>query len=309
MDVPIGFVGSMAGDPAPFVKWAGGKKQLLDVLLKYMPPNYATYIEPFLGGGAFFFRLHSMGRVKRAFLSDANRDLMNCYFAIRDNLDALLTELELLQGHAGEKDFFYDVARPKFNRLRLKTGMEGEPSKAALLIYLNKTCYNGLYRVNSRGEFNVPWGRYHRPRIYDESNIKVLGSILRDPMIRIFCCEFSSALSNAKSGDFIYLDPPYHPLNVTSSFTSYTPNSFSEEDQRRLAETFKDLDRRGCFLLMSNSLSPLIGELYGKYIDSGRSAKILAARQISCKGNGRGRIYEYILSNFALDHAKISTGK
>jgi DNA adenine methylase len=294
----------MAGDPAPFVKWAGGKKQLLDLLIKYAPRQFATYFEPFLGGGALFFRLHSMGRIRKAVLSDANRDLMNCYFAIRENMDALLTELELLQCHAGEKDFFYEVARPKFNRLHLKTGMEGEPSKAALLIYLNKTCYNGLYRVNSKGEFNVPWGRYDCPRIYDEQNIKGVGGVLRDPRIQICCCDASAALSKAKSGDFIYLDPPYQPLNVTSSFTSYTPQSFSEADQRVLADAFKDLDRKGSLLLLSNSKSPLVEELYGKFMDGGQSVEVLAARQISCKGSGRGRIGEYVISNYGLSQTK-----
>jgi len=290
--VPIG--------PSPFIKWAGGKSQLLNVLIKCAPQTFGTYYEPFLGGGALFFKLYSMGRIRRAILSDANKDLMNCYVAIRDNTEALLTELELLQEHASEKEFYYEVARPKFNKIRLRTGLDGDVAKAALLLYLNKTCYNGLYRVNSDGEFNVPWGRYENPRIYDEGNIRKVSKALSDSRITLRCCGYDLAVAAAKENDFVYLDPPYQPVSATSWFTQYTPSSFTEEDQRKLAETFKTLDKRGCKLLLSNSYNPLIDDLYKEYIDRGNILKTLAARQISCKGDGRGRIYEYVIYNYPL---------
>jgi DNA adenine methylase len=287
----------MATGPVPFVKWAGGKAQLLNVLVKCVPKKFETYCEPFLGGGALFFRLYSEGMIKKAILSDANKDLIKCYIAIRDNEEALLTELEILQQHSNHKDFFYEVARPKFNKIRLKTGMEGDPPKAALLVYLNKTCYNGLYRVNSDGVFNVPWGRNNNPRIYDEDNIRAVGKALRDRRVKVICCDYSSVLTKVGVNDFVYFDPPYQPLSMTSSFTSYTPDPFGEDDQKRLASMFMELDKEGSFVLMSNSVNPLIEELYNDYIEGGNYLKVMAARQISCKGDGRGRIYEYVFFN------------
>jgi DNA adenine methylase len=283
----------------PFIKWAGGKSQLLNVLVKCIPQTFGTYFEPFLGGGALFFKLYSMRKIRRAVLSDANMDLMNCYIAIRDDVEALLTELELLQQHAGEKDFFYQVARPKFNKIQLKTGLEGEVAKAALMLYLNKTCYNGLYRVNSEGEFNVPWGRYENPHIYDEENIRKTCKILRNGRITLKCCDYKRIIVYAREKDFVYLDPPYQPISATSWFTQYTSDSFTAEDQRKLAGTFRDLDATGCYVLMSNSYNILIDELYKEYIDRGNAIKTLAARQISCKGSRRRHIYEYIIFNYS----------
>jgi DNA adenine methylase len=289
----------MANAPSPFVKWAGGKKQLLGVLIHHIPQRFGTYFEPFLGGGALFFRLYSLGRIKKAVISDTSHELINCYFAIRDEEAALLSELEGLQKHSGDKDFYYNVARPEFNRSRLTGG--GDARIAALLIYLNKTCFNGLFRVNSSGEFNVPWGRYNNLRIFDEENIKAVGRVLRTPDVEIRCCDYSSSISTASKNDFIYLDPPYQPLTATSSFTSYTRGAFSEADQQNLANEFNRLDSRGCLLLMSNSTDPLIESLYGRYIDEGTALKTKAMRQISCKGNGRGRIDEYMIFNYRMD--------
>lgn len=287
----------MAG-PSPFVKWAGGKSQLLHLLVRHVPPEFKVYYEPFLGGGALFFRLHSMGRIKRAQLSDASKDLINCYVALRDDGEALLSELETIQPHAGDKDFFYEVGRPKFNRIRLKTGLEGNTERAALFIYLNKTCYNGLYRVNSLGEFNVPWGRYRSPNIYDEDNLRQVAAVLRRPGIEIDCCDYADGVSSAKAGDFVYLDPPYQPLSKTAWFAHYTPDSFRRDDQERLASVFGRLDSRRCQVLISNSSNPLIEELYGRYLQPGRWCKAQASRKISCKGEGRGHIAEYIIWNF-----------
>ena len=288
----------MACTPTPFLKWAGGKKQLLSELTGLVPPNFGTYYEPFLGGGALFFRLHSLGRIKRAVLSDASKDLMNCYFAIRDNETNLLSELESLQKHAADRAFFYDFARPEFNKSHLKTGMEGDPRKAALMIYLNKTCFNGLFRVNSKGDFNVPWGRYTNPRIYDVQNIQEARRVLGGANIELRCCDYRLTISKTEGGDFVYFDPPYQPLTSTSSFTSYTPGAFSESEQRNLAETFKELNGKGCMLMMSNSFNPFIEKLYKDYVSKGIVLKIPAKRQISCKGNGRGEINEYVILNY-----------
>jgi DNA adenine methylase len=287
----------MAG-PSPIVKWAGGKSQLLDLLVKHLPANFKAYYEPFLGGGALFFRLQSMGKIKRAKLSDASKDLINCYVSLRNEEEALLSELEKLQSHAGEKNFFYEVGRPKFNRIRLKTGLEGNIERAALFMYLNKTCYNGLYRVNSRGEFNVPWGRYRSPKIYDEENLRQVASILRRSGVEIDCCDYADGISSAKAEDFVYLDPPYQPLSKTAWFAHYTPDSFRRDDQEQLASTFRQLDSKGCFVLMSNSCNPLIEGLYSEFMKPGQWCRAQVARKISCRGEGRGHIAEYIIWNY-----------
>ncbi|MEN3007284.1 MAG: DNA adenine methylase [Candidatus Methanosuratincola petrocarbonis] len=283
---------------SPFLKWAGGKSQLLDSIVGCLPESFGTYFEPFLGGGALFFRLASMGRVRRAVLSDLNKDLINCYVVVRDELDALISRLEYYQKYVGAKDFFYEVARPSFNKIRLKTGLEGDVEKAALLIYLNKTCFNGLYRVNSKGEFNVPWGRYESPALYDEEHLKAVSRALDRRLVEIMCCDYREAVKSARSGDLVYFDPPYQPLSRTSSFTQYTPDSFSQDDQRALAETFRELDRRGCMVVMSNSYCPLVEGLYRDYISKGQFRVAMAARAISCLGDGRGRIPEYIIFNY-----------
>lgn len=289
---------------SPFLKWAGGKSQLLDSIVDCLPESFGTYFEPFLGGGALFFRLVSMGKIRRAVLSDANKDLINCYLVVRDGLDALISRLEYYQKYVGAKDFFYEVARPLFNRIRLKTGLERDVEKAALLIYLNKTCFNGLYRVNSRGEFNVPWGRYESPALYDEANLRSVSRALDQRRVEIRCCDYRGAVRNASAGDLVYFDPPYQPLNRTSSFTQYTPDSFSEDEQRALAETFRDLDGRGCKVMLSNSCSPTVEALYRDYISRGQFRVAMAARAISCLGDGRGRIPEYIICNYSLPDRK-----
>ncbi len=290
---------SITSSISPFLKWAGGKTQLLDGIMECLPGSFGTYFEPFLGGGALFFRLVSMGMVKRAFLSDLNKDLINCYIVIRDELDALVSRLDDYQKHVNEKDFFYEVARPLFNRIRLKTGLEKDVEKAALLIYLNKTCFNGLYRVNSSGEFNVPWGRYRSPKLYCEENLRAVSRALSHKGIEIGCCDYREAVKRAVRDDFVYFDPPYQPMSRSSSFTQYTSDPFSKEDQQRLAESFKDLDRRGCKVMLSNSYSQLVAELYRDYISRGLLTVAMAARAISCQGDGRGRIPEYIIYNYA----------
>jgi len=292
----------------PFIKWAGGKTQILDKLTECLPPKFNVYYEPFLGGGALFFRLYSRGKIRRAIISDLNRDLINCYIVIRDELDALMSRLDDYQKHVDQKDFFYEVARPAFNKIRLNTGLEKNVEKAALLIFLNKTCFNGLYRVNSKGEFNVPWGRYKAPKLYDTENLKAIKKALNDGgKIAIKCADYREVVKSAEKEDLIYFDPPYQPLNQTSSFTQYTSDAFSDEDQHNLANTFKELDSRGCFVMLSNSYSPLIEKLYKDYITKGYLTVAMAARAISCIGNGRGRIPEYIIYNYLIPKLIVET--
>jgi DNA adenine methylase len=281
--------------PTPFLKWAGGKSQLLPILERHLPSRFETYFEPFLGGGALFFHLVAKGRVTRAVISDFNKDLINCYVAIRDHLDMLLVQLKELQTHTRDKKFYYEVARPRFNSLALPTGLEGDPEKAALLFFLNKTCYNGLYRVNQKGAFNVPWGRYKNPRIHDENNLKVIHKVLRQAGICILCADYREATRTATKEDFIYFDPPYQPLSRTANFTSYTPQSFGPTDQASLAQLFSELDRRECHLMLSNS--PRVARLYEashKY----HIERVKAARPISCIGDKRGPVDELLVMNY-----------
>jgi DNA adenine methylase len=286
---------------SPFIKWAGGKTQLLDELVACLPSKFNTYFEPFLGGGALFFKLSSVGKISKAVISDLNKDLINCYIVIRDDLDFLISYLNEYQKHVDEMDFFYEVARPAFNKIKLRTGLEKNAEKAALLIYLNKTCFNGLYRVNSKGDFNVPWGRYKSPSLYNIDNLRSVNKAIKDQdRIQIKCCDYREAVKEAQKDDFIYFDPPYQPLNQTSSFTQYTSDAFTPADQRRLAETFTALDKKGSKVMLSNSYSPLIEELYKEYIAKGFLTIAMASRAISCKGSGRGKIPEYIVYNYKI---------
>lgn len=230
--------------PLPILKWAGGKGQLLDTFEGNLPSSFGTYFEPFFGGGALFFRLSARGRITKAVLSDLNKDLINCYVAVRDHTDQLLTKLRRLQRHARDKQFYYQVARERFNEIQLQTGLEGDIEKASLLLYLNKTCYNGLYRVNQKGGFNVPWGRYKNPRIYDENNLRTVQKALSRAGVRILCDDYLRTASEAQIDDFVYFDPPYQPISRTANFTAYTAQSFGWDSQVKLARTFAELHER-----------------------------------------------------------------
>jgi DNA adenine methylase len=278
----------------PFLKWAGGKGQLLNVYKKCYPPGFGTYFEPFLGGAAVFFDLHNKNRISKAVLSDSNRDLINCYIAIRDNLRQLFEQLEILQQKVRDEEFFYKKARPKFNSIELRTGEEGNVEKAALLIYLNKTCFNGLYRVNRRGEFNVPWGRYRNPRLADKSNLSEVNRVLNERGIQLRCLDYREIGAGVKDGDFVYLDPPYQPISATASFTNYTAEAFSGDEQEDLSEFFDELDSREALLMLSNS--PKVLPYYeGKGY---RIIKVKAARAISSVGSKRGPVEEILVTNY-----------
>lgn len=264
---------------APFLKWAGGKSQLLKQYRPYLPDRRAIgrYYEPFIGGAAVFFHLQP----PRATLSDINQKLIDVYQIVRDDVEGLI---EALQIHKNTKSHYYRIRKQKPEKL-------SPVARAARLIFLNKTCYNGLYRENSKGEFNVPFGRYKNPTICDEDRLRTASSVLQG--VELKAVDFEEAVESARPGDFIYFDPPYVPLNATSSFTSYSKYGFNHEDQLRLAETFRMLDKRGCCVMLSNSSAPIVHDLYQGY----QMQKIKARRSINSKADGRGPVTELLITN------------
>ena len=272
-----------ATDAYPFVKWAGGKTQLLEEILARLPEKIGTYHEPFVGGGAVFFRLKALGRIKKAVLSDANVDLVTSYLALRDAPEAVLTELEVLAGRTSEEDF-YEI------RAQDPDGMTAA-QRTARLIYLNKTGFNGLYRVNRKGLFNVPYGRYPNPKIVDRENLLRVHKALAGA--RLEQTGFVAVLKRARPGDFVYFDPPYQPVSKTSSFTAYAKGGFGEVEQRHLAGVVEELSRKGVDVLLSNSDTALARELYeGKGYEVDR---VSARRAINSKGGGRGAVQELLV--------------
>lgn len=272
--------------PRPFLKWVGGKGQILGPLLSAVDEAlpFGRYHEPFLGGGALFFemaRLRRLGRSK-TFLSDNNPNLIDTYLAVQNQVEKLM---ELLRGHGAchSKDYYYEVRASVPNSL---------VEKAARIIYLNKTCFNGLFRENSKGEFNVPMGRYKNPRICDEENLRACSEALQ--RVEITRRGFEIVLEHAKPGDLVYFDPPYVPLSKTSSFTRYEKNDFDEACQRRLAEVYRELGKKGVKALLSNSMAPLVCELYAPF----RLQKVMAKRHVNSKPEGRGAITEALVRNY-----------
>jgi DNA adenine methylase len=268
----------------PFLKWAGGKSQLLKEIAPIIPSHFENYFEPFLGGAALLFHLLGQRPTLKAVISDSNSELVNCYLSVQSNVEEVI---EALKKHRNDKHYYYKIRSQDTKRLL-------PAERAARLIYLNKTCFNGLYRVNRSGQFNVPFGKYKNPRIVDEEKLRSVSRILRRARIDIDCLDFEAALKRARAGDFVYLDPPYQPLSSTSNFTSYTKSSFDEAAQIRLCQTFESLDARGVFVLLSNSDCELVRKLYGEY----RVHEVTATRAINCNGNGRGRIGELLVRNF-----------
>jgi DNA adenine methylase len=240
------------------------------------------HVEPFVGGGAMFFaRLP-----ERALLCDKNAQLCATYTAVRDDVDSVIAQLKALaKGHNAER---YYQLRHRYNHATKLTQVE----RAALFIYLNKTCFNGLHRVNRRGEFNVPAGRYTNPRILDEATLRAASRELARAELRNE--SFETLLSHAKPGDFIYFDPPYEPLSPTASFTAYSQDGFSRDDQTRLRDVFSALDRRRCKLMLSNSDVPFIRDLYKKF----RIDTVAAPRAINCDAKRRGLVTELVVRNY-----------
>lgn len=272
----------------PFVKWAGGKGQLITEISKFVPTAFERYLEPFVGGGASFFHLVSLNRRFNAILSDTNEELINSYRVIRDSAEDLIKLLKHHEKeyHKSRHEYYYNL-----RALRPLTGIE----RAARFITLNKTCYNGLYRVNKRGIFNVPMGRYKNPLICDAQNLRNISVILRNTDSHLTVEDYQKILiENAAEGDFIYLDPPYSPVSRTANFTGYTNTGFSNKDQHQLAMIFKRLDKRGCRVLLSNSNTPTVRVLYGGY----PHIEIRANRAINSKASKRSGHTELLIRNY-----------
>ena len=266
----------------PIIKWVGGKRQLMFELLKNMPENYNRYFEPFIGGGALFFELQP----NKAYISDMNKELINLYQVVRDNVDELIADL---QKHDITKEYFMEIRN--IDRTDEYENWS-DIQKASRFIYLNRTCFNGMYRVNSKGEFNVPFGHYKNPRILDENNLINCSNLLQRTEIKH--ADFSKILKKVKKDDFVYFDPPYVPLSETSSFTSYTKDGFDMDMQFKLRDVCDELDTMGVKFLLSNSDTKLVNELYENY----NIKKVFASRQINANADGRGKITEVLVRNY-----------
>jgi DNA adenine methylase len=265
--------------PAPFLKWAGGKRQLLPRILQLVPPRIDTYYEPFIGGGAVFFALAARQAFRRAVIGDANPELCNCYQAVRDDVDGVIAAL---QQYRNDRDLYYQV------RAQDSSGWT-PAARAARVIFLNRCGYNGLYRVNSRGEFNVPFGRYRRPVICDEAKLRAAAGALQK--VRIACGDFAKLLPKVGPRDFVYLDPPYVPISATSSFTAYAGRDFGSATQERLGRELRTLADRGVPALLSNSDCTTTRKLYqGLDIE-----RIRARRAINSVARRRGPVHEILV--------------
>lgn len=273
--------------PRPFLKWAGGKTQLADALLERMPPVFNIYHEPFLGSGAFFFRLYREQKIRRAILSDINAELIDTYIAIRDNVSDVI---RFLSEFPYNKEFYYAIRKKDPWQLSL-------PERAARMIYLNKTGYNGLYRVNRQGKFNVPFGRYKSPRYLDKENLLAVSRALQN--VDIMCVPFETVLERTSTGDLVYFDPPYIPLSHTANFTSYHANGFGLADQERLRDICIELSRKEVFIMLSNSNTDITRALYN--LPHFSIHEVLASRAINCNGAKRGKILELIITNYPIE--------
>jgi DNA adenine methylase len=277
----------------PFVKWAGGKTQLLSELDGVIPSKFDRYFEPFLGGAALFFHLISDRKLSfSSYLSDLNSELIITYKIVKDNVSELLQLLKQYEAAYKSAPFgFYYELRDKLKPIN-------DIEKAARFITLNKTCYNGLYRVNRSGIFNVPIGRYKSPLICDSNNLQNVSRALRYSKAIILASDYKRViLENAQKGDFVYLDPPYNPTKPTSNFTSYTEYGYSDHDQEQLASIFKKLDDRQCMVLLSNSDTPFIRGLYSDFMSYTKEVNVL--RAINCRGSKRAGHKELLIRNYA----------
>lgn len=270
----------------PFTKWTGGKRQLLPVLKQNMPADFGRYFEPFIGGGALFFDLLP----EKAVINDANGQLVQAYEQIRDNVDELLGLLEIHQEN-NTKEYYYDL-RSMDRDGRLEKMSETE--EAARLLYMLRVDFNGLYRVNSKNQFNVPYGRYKNPKIVDNELLHTISKYLNNNTIKILNTDFEKAVERAEAGDFVYFDPPYVPLTETRSFTSYTQNGFTQEDQIRLRDTFAKLADKGVKCLLSNSDTEIVRDLYQGF----DIQKIDSIHMIGAKATSRKQISEVLVKNF-----------
>lgn len=270
---------------APVVKWVGGKRQLLDDLTPLFPKTVSSYCEPFLGGGAVLFELQP----NIAKVNDINTDLIQMYEVIRDDVNALIVELE---NHPNEEEHFYEVRdwdrdKEKYDRLT-------KVQRAARIIYLNKTCYNGLFRVNNAGEFNTPFGRYKNPNIVNAPTLRAVSDYFQNAKVEFSNRDYKDVLSEVKKGTFVYLDPPYDPVSDTANFTGYAKGGFGREQQIQLKKCCDDLDRRGIRFMLSNSATPFIQAEYSKY----NITIVKAKRTINSNALKRGQVDEVVVRNY-----------
>ncbi len=275
--------------PKPFVKWAGGKRQLIPILSENLPQTMGTYFEPFLGGGALLFHILSERTGQKCGISDLNSDLVLTYITIRDKPDELINSLK---NHAknyqkDSKSYFYSIR---------ESNPRSAVEKTSRLLFLNRTCFNGLYRVNSKGKFNVPLGRYTNPNIVNEENIHSVSQVLHSRKVSIKCRDFESVLDEAKKDDLVYFDPPYQPVSSTANFTSYTHKSFTYEDLKRLAKLCLKLDSKGCKVMLSNSNSQEVADMFAE--KQWQLKKIKANRSINSNSKKRTGHFELLIKNY-----------
>ncbi|VSR10638.1 modification methylase [Streptococcus pneumoniae] len=270
----------------PFTKWTGGKRQLLPVIRELMPKTYNRYFEPFVGGGALFFDLAP----KDAVINDFNAELINCYQQIKDNPQELIEILKVHQEY-NSKEYYLDLRSADRDE---RIDMMSEVQRAARILYMLRVNFNGLYRVNSKNQFNVPYGRYKNPKIVDEELISAISIYLNNNQLEIKVGDFEKAIVDVRTGDFVYFDPPYIPLSETSAFTSYTHEGFSFADQVRLRDVFKRLSDTGAYVMLSNSSSALVEELYKDF----NIHYVEATRTNGAKSSSRGKISEIIVTNY-----------
>jgi len=270
-----------------FVKWAGGKSQLLEQFKPLFPKKFNRYLEPFVGGGAVFFYIVQNFKPKEIIISDINNELINTYEVIRDDVKRLIIELK-------QHKEYHSVDGKKYYLTIRATNPNELPSleRAARFIYLNKTCFNGLYRVNSKGQFNVPMGSYKNPDIVQGERLQIVSQLLKNVVIKVM--SFEKVLNFAEKDDFVYFDPPYYPLKKGKSFTTYTKDDFLEKEQEELASVFQKLDKKGCLVMLSNSDTQFVRQLYEAY----NIHVVQATRMINCNGDQRGKISEIVVTNY-----------
>lgn len=269
----------------PVVKWVGGKRQIINQIVKYIPKSFSTYYEPFLGGGAVLFELQP----KTAVVNDINAELINLYEVIKNNVNELIDDLKQ---HRNDETYFYELR--ELDRNKEYYNHLTPLQRASRLIYLNKTCYNGLFRVNKAGQFNTPFGNYKNPNIVNEYTLKAVSSYFNKAQITFTCKDFNEALKGARKGAFVYLDPPYDPVSDSASFTGYDKGGFDQSEQIRLKNACDKLNEKGIKFLLSNSATDFIKDLYKDY----KIEIIQAKRVINSKADKRGEIDEVLVMNF-----------
>lgn len=270
---------------APVLKWVGGKRQLIDEIEKVLPKKYGTYYEPFIGGGAVLFALQP----DKAVINDINSELINLYNTIKNDVEELISDLSK---HKNESEYFYEV-REMDRRKEIYTNLTSV-EKASRMIYLNKTCFNGLFRVNKAGEFNSPFGNYKNPNIINEVTLRAVSNYFNKANITFLNGDFEDALRNIRKGSFVYLDPPYDPVSSSANFTGYDKGGFGRQQQIRLKELCDTLDKKGVKFLLSNSSTDFINELYSQY----EIIKVKAKRNINSNGDLRGEVDEVLVRNY-----------